>query len=91
MEVQGSSCSARERTVTARMEDYLNKNKCLKVDTEELELLMGPENSEVNLMYSLTQASRKGSNIFEIFSTKKRKVGTQLQAKCDGMSTRDRG
>ena len=43
MEVQGSSWSARERTVIARMEKYLNKNDCLKLDLEELELLIGPE------------------------------------------------
>ena len=29
---------------------------------------MGPEDSEVNLMYMLTQASRRGSSVFEIFS-----------------------
>ena len=51
MEVQGSSWSARERTVSARMENYLNKNDCLELDIEELELLilMGPEDSDVNL------------------------------------------
>ena len=38
------------------------------MEVRELELLMGPEDSEVNLMYSLTQASRRGSSIFEIFS-----------------------
>ena len=49
MEVQGNSWSARERTVIARVENYLNKNDCLKLDFEELELLVGPEDSEVNL------------------------------------------
>ena len=36
MEAQGSSWSARERTVAVRMESYLNKNDCLKLDIEEL-------------------------------------------------------
>ena len=63
LEVQGSSWSARERTVSARMADNLSKKDNLKVDTE------GPEDSEVNLMCILTQACRRGSNIFEIFST----------------------
>ena len=69
MEVQGSSWSAHERTIIARMENYLNKNGCLKLDIEELELLMGPEDSDVNLRCMLRNASRRGSKIFEIFST----------------------
>ena len=73
------------------MESFLNKKDCLKLNIEELELLMGPEDSEVNLRYILMFASRRGSRIFEVFSTKQRKVSTQLQAKSDGMSARDRG
>ena len=72
MEVQGSGWSARERTVVARMENYLNKKDCLKLDIEELELLMGPEDSEVNVRYVLMNASRSSSRIFEIFSTKEK-------------------
>ena len=41
-EAHGSSWSARERTVAARMENYLDRNDCLKLDIEELEFLMGP-------------------------------------------------
>ena len=44
LEAQGSSRSARERTVAARMENYLDRNDCLKLDIEELEFLMGPLN-----------------------------------------------
>ena len=72
MEVQGSAWSAREGTVIARMENFLNKNDCLKLDIEVLKLLIGPEDSEVNLMYFLMNASRRGSRIFEIFSTKEK-------------------
>ena len=54
MEVQGSSWTARERTVIARMEKCLN----VKLEIEELELLMSPKDSEVNLRYILTHASR---------------------------------
>ena len=71
MGVQGSSWSAVERTVIARMENYLNEKDCLKLEIEELELLMGPEDSEVNLI--LMNASRRGSRIFEIFSTKEKR------------------
>ena len=35
----------------------------------ELEHGMGPQDAEVNLMYILTQTSRTGSSIFELFST----------------------
>ena len=38
--------SVREGTFIARMENYLNKSDCLTLETEELELLMGPEDSE---------------------------------------------
>ena len=54
------------------MENYLNKSDCLKLETEELELLMGAEDSEVNLRYILTSASRRGSRIFASFITKEK-------------------
>ena len=54
------------------MENYLNKSDCLKLETEELELLMGPEDSEVNLRYILTSASSRSSRIFASFITKEK-------------------
>ena len=72
MEAQGSCWGARDRTVFAGMENYLNKNDCFKLDIEELELLLGPEDPDVNLRYILTHASRMGSNIFEVFSMKEK-------------------
>ena len=69
MEVQGSSWSAHEKKVVAKMEDYLNEHDNAKVEAEELELIMSPEDSEVDLRYILTKASRRCSSIFEIFST----------------------
>ena len=54
------------------MEKFQDKSDCLKLEIEELDLLMGPEDSEVNLRYILTHASRRGSRIFEIFSTKEK-------------------
>ena len=50
MEVQGSSWSARVRMVLAAVEDYLNK---------QLEPLMSPEDTEVNLRYILMNAGHK--------------------------------
>ena len=72
MEVQGSSWNARERTVIAKMEQYLNESDCMKLEIEELELLLGPEDSEVNLRYILRNASRRGGRIFEIFNSKEK-------------------
>ena len=43
MEARGSSWTARERTVIARMEKYLNESDCTKLYIEELEFLLGPE------------------------------------------------
>ena len=93
MEVQGSSWSVRERKAIAKKEDYLNKHDSVKVEVEELELMMSPEDSEVHLRKILMNASRRSSNIFEILSTKERKKegSTLLQAKCDWSNARDRG
>ena len=44
----------------------------MKLEIEELELLMDPEDSEVDLRYVLTHAKRRGSRIFEIFRTKEK-------------------
>ena len=56
-----------------RAAQYLGKNDCLKLDIEELELLTGPEASEVNLRYILMNASRRGSMIFEILQHEREK------------------
>ena len=61
----------------------------MKLEIDELELLLGPEDSEVNLRYILRNASRRAG--FLKSSIRKRKVSTWSQAKCDGMSVRDRG
>ena len=51
------------------MENYLVKSDDMKLEIDELELLMDPEDSEVDLRYISTHAGRRGSRIFEIFST----------------------
>ena len=61
--------SIQERRVMAAMDNYL-KNDDMKVETKALELLMDPEDSEVCLRYILAHAKRRGSRIFEIFSTR---------------------
>ena len=65
--------NAREKTVFARMEQYLNASECMKLEIEVLELPLGPEDSEVNLRKILRNASRRSGRIFEIFSSKGKK------------------
>ena len=62
--------TARDRVVFVRMEQHLNENDSMKVEIEELELLCGPEESEVDLRYILRYARKKGRKLFEIFSLK---------------------
>ena len=63
--------TARDRTVIARMEQYLNEKDHMKVEIEELLLLLGPEDSEVDLRQILRYARRKkGGRISDIFSSK---------------------
>ena len=68
----GSGWNARDRTVIAKMEKYLNKSGCMKLGMEELELLLGREDSEVNLRHVLEDASRWCGRIFEIFNSKEK-------------------
>ena len=69
LEAQQSIWSTRERLVIAAMNDYLDNSDDMKVEIEALELLMDPEDSELCRRYILTHARRRGSRIFEIFST----------------------
>ena len=72
MEDQGSGWNARARALSAKMEKYLNESDCMKLENEELELLLGPEDSEVNLRHILRNASRSGGRIFEILNSKEK-------------------
>ena len=54
------------------MEQYLNASDSVKLEVEEVELLLGPEDSEVNLRHILRNASRRGGRIFEIFNSKEK-------------------
>ena len=56
----------------AKMEQYLNHSDCMKLEMEELELLLGPEDSEVNLRHMWRNASRRSGRIFEVFSSKEK-------------------
>ena len=60
---------------------------CMKLEIEELELLLGPEDSEVNLRNILKNASRRAAEYLKS-SIREKRLSTWLQAKCDGMSAR---
>ena len=47
-EVEDQTWSARDRTVIARTKQYLEENKSFKVEVEELESLLGPDDSDVD-------------------------------------------
>ena len=58
----------------------------MKVEIEELESLLSPEDLEVNLRQILRYASRKTGS--SKFSARKVRVSTWLPPECDGMSAR---
>ena len=47
---------AHGRTIIAKMEQYLNEGDIVKVEFEKLELLLGPEDSEVDFRCILMNA-----------------------------------
>ena len=61
--MEGQGWSARERTIVAR-----TKQKSVKVEVEELEDLLGPEDVDVEFRRILKEArDERGRNIFETF------------------------
>ena len=62
--------SARDRTGIARTKQYLEESKRLNVEVEELESLLGPDDSDVDFRRILEEArEEKGCAIFETFSS----------------------
>ena len=59
MEVQRRNWSTRERKVIAALENHLDESDDMKVEIEELELLMGPEDSEVDQRFFLMNANSR--------------------------------
>ena len=54
--MEDQTWSARERTVVARTKQYLEENKSFKVEVEELESLLGPDDSDVDFRRILQEA-----------------------------------
>ena len=59
--------SPMEKKVVDAVEDYLESCAQVIVDIEVVESLLRPENLEVSLRYVLKHATRRGSNIFQLF------------------------
>ena len=69
------------------MEQHLNESDSMRVGNEELEFLLGPEDSEVQFRQILRYARRKkGGRIFEMFNSKGRV--SSWSAECDGTSVK---
>ena len=69
-EVVDQIWSARDRTVIARTKQYWEERKSVKVEVEELESLLGPDDSDVDFRRILEEArDEKGCAIFETFSS----------------------
>ena len=70
-EVEDQSWSARDRTIIARTKQYLEEGCIMKKwKFEELESLLGPDDSDVNFKRILEEAlDERGCAIFKIFSS----------------------
>ena len=69
-EVEDQTWSARDRTVIAGTKQYLEESKSLKIEVEELESLLGPDDSDVDFRRILEEArGERGCAIFETFSS----------------------
>ena len=64
----GHRWTAHDRRIIAKMEQYLNESDIVNVEFEELELLLGPEDSEIDVVCIVMNARRrKGRRNFQIF------------------------
>ena len=81
--------TARDRTVIAKTKQYLEDRESMKED-EELESLLGPEDSEVDFGRLLEETrNNQGRAILETFSSEGR-VNSWSSAERDGMNTKGR-
>ena len=70
IEAEDQIWSALDRTVIAKTKQYLEESCNMKVEVEESESLLGPEDSEVDFRRILEQTRNKqGRAIFETFSS----------------------
>ena len=69
-----------ERNVIAAITNSLESCIDIRVEIKTLERLMEPGEAEVCLRYILKHATRRGSNIFQLFDTKEKKRTISWQA-----------
>ena len=68
--VEDQMWSAKERTIIARTTQYMEESYSVKVEAEELEDLLGPDDVDVDFMRILKEARDEGGcETFEAFST----------------------
>ena len=69
-EEEGRGWNARQRTIIARIKQYLERSFSEQVQVEALEALLGPEDVDVDLRRILKEArDEQGRKIFETFSS----------------------
>ena len=69
-EAEDQLWSARDKTDIARTKQYVEESESLKVEVEQLESLLGPDDSDVDFRRILEEArDEKGRAIFETFSS----------------------
>ena len=73
LEEQRVAWSSSERKVIEAVADCLERCADVNVDFEALERLLEPEEVEVCLRYIFKYATRRGSNIFQLFDTTEKK------------------
>ena len=70
VEVEDQMWSARDRAVIGNTKQYLENSESFKVEIEELEFLLGPDETDVEFRRILEEArDKKGFAIVETFST----------------------
>ena len=68
-DVEGLRWSARERAIVARTKQFFEESYSVKVEVEELEDLLGPEDVDVDFRRILKEArDERGRKILETFS-----------------------
>ena len=67
--VEDQMWSAKERTIIAKTKQYLEDKRNMKVEIEELEDLLGPDDMDVDFMRNFEEArDETGCEMFDIFS-----------------------
>ena len=83
--------SARERTIISRTKQCLEERKTIKVDIEELETLLGPDDIDVDFRRILEEARVEKGAICSKPSAQMVRVSSWWSVVRDGTSTKGSG